>query len=218
MSAVRILVADDHEVVRSGLRLLLERQPEWQVCGEAVTGREAVEKAKQLKPDVIVLDVSMPVLNGLEAVRQIRKALPQAEVLILTMHESEALVRELLDAGAHGYLSKSEAGRQLVAAVDALSQHKPFFVGKVAKVVLDGYLKSGARRDRGDSSRSSLTPREREIVQLLAEGKSNKEVAVALDLAVKTAETHRANIMRKLEIHSLAELIHYAIRNKIVEP
>lgn len=218
MSAVRILIADDHEVVRSGLRLLLERQPGWQVCAEAVTGREAVEKAKQLKPDVIVLDVSMPVLNGLEAVRQIRKALPQAQVLVLTMHESEQLVRELLDAGAQGYLSKSEAGRQVVAAVEMLSQHKPFFVGKVARVVLDGYLKSGARRNREVLPSDFLTPREREIVQLLSEGKSNKEVAVALDLAVKTAETHRANIMRKLDFHSLAELIRYAIRNKIVEP
>ncbi len=218
MSAVRILVADDHEVVRSGLRLLLERQPGWQVCSEAVTGREAVEKAKQLKPDVIVLDISMPVLNGLEATRQICKALPQAEVLVLTMHESEQLVRELLDAGAHGYLSKSEAGRQVVAAVEALSQHKLFFTGKVAKVMLDGYLEGGARRDRSDSPKDSLTPREREIVQLLAEGKSNKEVAVTLNVAVKTAETHRTNIMRKLELHSLAELVHYAIRNKIVEP
>lgn len=218
MSAVRILVADDHEVVRSGLRLLLERQPGWQVCAEAVNGREAVEKANQLKPDVIVLDISMPVLNGLEATRQICKALPLAEVLVLTMHESEQLVRELLDAGAHGYLSKSEAGRQVVAAVEALSQHKLFFIGKVAKVMLNGYLEGGARRDRDEPPHDSLTPREREIVQLLAEGKSNKEVAVTLNVAVKTAETHRTNIMRKLELHSLADLIHYAIRNKIVEP
>ncbi len=214
---LRILVADDHEVVRRGLRAVLEAHPGWEVCGEAVTGREALEKARQLKPDVVVMDIGMRELNGLEATRQVLKALPTTEVLILTMHESEQVVREVLDAGARGYVLKTDAGRDLVAAVDALSQHRPFFTSRVAEMVLEGYLKEGSRAEEGKTSPSRLTPREREVVQLLAEGNSNKEVASRLGISVKTVEAHRANIMRKLGLDSLSDLVRYAIRNKIIE-
>ena len=219
MKGVRVLVADDHEVVRRGLASLLREQPGWEVCGEAVTGREAVEKVKKLKPNVAVLDISMPELNGLDATRQILKSVPKTEVLILTMHDSEYLIREVLNAGAHGYVLKSDAGRDLVAAVDALHHHKPFFTSKVSRMVLEGYLKHDRARAAGPAGdRSSLTPREREILQLLAEGKSNKEVASTLEVSVKTVETHRTNIMHKLDMHSLSDLVRYAIRNKIIQP
>jgi DNA-binding NarL/FixJ family response regulator len=219
VSAVRILVADDHEIVRQGLRALLEAQPGWQVVAEAIDGREALDKAKRLRPDVVVLDVSMPNLNGLEATRQIRKALPETEVLILTMHDSEQLVREVLEAGARGYVLKSDAGRELVTAVESVRNSKPYFTSRVSEIVLDGYLHAGERSDAFNAPRTvRLSPREREIVQLLAEGKSNKEVAVALHISVKTAETHRTNLMRKLDLHSISELVRYAIRNKMVEP
>lgn len=217
MKTVRILVADDHEVVRRGVRALLEGEPGWEVCDEAVTGREVVEKAKRLTPDIVILDIGMPELNGLDAARQIRKLVPSSEVLILTMHESEQTVREVLAAGARGYVLKSDAGRDLVAAVNALRRHKPFFASSVAGVVLDGYLKN-ADGTAAAKAAGLLTAREREIVQLLAEGKSNKEVAVTLGISVKTAETHRTNIMRKLDLHSLSELVRYAIRNRIIEP
>ncbi len=216
----RILLADDHEVVRQGLKAILASQEGWQVCGEAVNGREAVEKTKQLRPDVVILDIGMPELNGLEATRQIMGACPQTEVLILTIHESEELVREVFAAGARGYLLKSDAGRDLAAAVQALHQHRPFFTPRVAEVVLQGYLKSAVRTQSQPihTGGESLTSREREIVQLLAEGRANKEVATILNISVKTAETHRTNIMRKLNLHSISDLIRYAIRNKIVNP
>lgn len=217
MSKVRILIADDHEVVRRGVRGMIEPYPGWEICGEATTGREAVEKTKALKPDVVVLDIAMPELNGLEATRQILKAAPQTEVLILTMHESEHLVHEVLGAGAHGYVLKSDAGRDLVAAIQALSQHKAFFTSSVAKIVLEGYRKKGSQGEPSGDPHSLLSPREREIVQFLAEGNTNKEVATKLNISVKTVETHRANIMLKLNLHSIGELIRYAIRNEIVQ-
>lgn len=215
MGVFRILVADDHEVVRKGLISLLQSQPDWQVCGEAADGREAVEKAQQLKPDVVILDIGMPSLNGLEATRQILKTNPQARVLILTLHDSDQVVREVLNAGARGFLLKSDAARDLVAAVEALRRDKTYFTSKVATMVLEGYLK-GTPGTVATPTRSRLTPREREIVQLLAEGKSTKEVAVALGLSVKTAETHRSNIMRKLQLHSVSDLVLYAVKNNIV--
>ena len=205
MPTVRLLVADDHEIVRKGFRAFLEAQPDCSVVGECGDGRRAVEMAKELHPDIIVLDISMPSLNGLEAARQILKARPQTRILILTMHESDSLIREVLDAGARGYILKTDAGRDLVAA------------SRVAQMILDGYLKGDTRHDDGDGAGDRLTPRQREIVQLLAEGKSSKEVAVALGLSVKTAETHRANIMRKLDCHSVSEVVRYAIRNNIIE-
>ena len=217
MESLRILIADDHEVVRRGLHSLLEGQAGWQVVGEAITGREAVDRVAQLKPDVVVMDISMPEMNGLEATRQILKSLPKTEILILTMHESEQVVREVLEAGARGYVLKSDAGRSLVAAVDSLRQHRPFFTSRVSEMVLDGYLR-GRGEALHESPRSRLTPRERQIVQLLAEGKSNKEISGALGISVKTAEAHRSNIMRKLDLHSISDLVRYAIRNKIVNP
>jgi DNA-binding NarL/FixJ family response regulator len=218
LMAFRILVADDHEVVRRGLCALLQAQPDWEVCGEAGDGREALDKTQKLKPDVVILDIGMPSLNGLEATRQILKAMPNTRVLILTLHDSDQVVREVLNAGARGFLLKSDAARDLVAAVEALRRDKTYFTSKVAAMVLEGYLKNGTpgQPAAAAQTRNRLTPREREIVQLLAEGKSTKEVAVALGLSVKTAETHRSNIMRKLELHSVSDLVLYAVRNNIV--
>jgi len=215
MKSVRILVADDHEVVRRGVCSLLEAQPGWTVVGEAITGRDAVKKAEKLRPDVVILDISMPELNGLEATRLIMKTAPQIEVLILTIHDSEQVARQVLAAGARGYVLKSDAARNLVIAVDTLCQHKPFFTTAVSEMVFRDFLKSNRPEDQSAGDR--LTPREREIVQLLAEGKSNKEVASILGISVKTAETHRRNVLSKLNLHSISDLIHYAIRNKIIE-
>jgi DNA-binding NarL/FixJ family response regulator len=215
---LRLLLADDHEIVRKGLRALLEAEPGWQVAAEAVDGRDAVEKAQQIKPDIAILDISMPSLNGLDATRQIVKGISQTKVLVLTMHDSDPLIQRVLEAGARGYLLKSDAARDLVAAVDALRRNKTFFTPKVAQLVLEGYLDKnprGSSSPEGGSFR--LTDRQREIVQLLAEGKSSKEVASALGLSVKTAETHRANIMRRLDCHSVTALVRYAIRNHIIE-
>jgi DNA-binding NarL/FixJ family response regulator len=183
-----------------------------------MTGREAAQKAKKLRPEVVVMDIAMPELNGLEATRQILKVAPRTGVLILTMHESEQLVREVLEAGAQGYVLKSDAGRDLETAIEALSRHKVFFTSSVAKIVLEGYRKKGSQDGRAGDSPSLLSPREREIIQLLAEGNSNNEVAEALYISSKTVETHRAHIMEKLNLHSITDLVHYAIRNKIVEP
>ena len=214
---MRILVADDHDIIRRGLKELLTARPGWEVCAEAKTGREAVTLAEQLKPDVVVMDISMPDLNGLEAARKIRKSLPKCEILILTLHFSDQLVREIVEAGVRAYIMKSDADRDLVAAVEALSNHRPFFTARAADMLLDGFVRPHATVDPDAVIRNRLTAREREIVQLLAEGKSSKEVAVSLGISVKTAETHRANIMRKLELHSVSELVRYAVRNQIIE-
>jgi DNA-binding NarL/FixJ family response regulator len=218
MAPFRILLADDHEVVRAGLRALLEEQSGWEVVAEAVDGRDAVEKATKLKPDVVVIDIAMPSLNGLEAVRQIVKTVPNTKVLVLTMYDSDPLIQQVLQAGARGYLLKSDAGRDLVSAIDALRRNKTFFTPKVSQMVLEGYLDKGPKEKEAEDEPESLrlTSRQREIVQLLAEGKSSKEVAAVLGLSVKTAETHRANIMRKLDCHSVTELVRYAIRNHII--
>jgi DNA-binding NarL/FixJ family response regulator len=216
MKALRILIADDHAVVRAGLRTLLESREGWQVCGEASDGREAVEKANNLKPDVAVLDIGMPLLNGVDATRRIRTASPATEILILTMHESDDLVQQVIRAGARGYILKDDADRVLIAAVDAARQHKSYFSTRLAPPVNADM--AALPTDTPRQTRARLTPREREILQLLAEGKSNKEVAGLLGISVNTAEAHRANIMLKLGVHSLAELVHYAIRNQIIEP
>jgi DNA-binding NarL/FixJ family response regulator len=209
--SLRILIADDHGIVRKGLRAVLQSRRGWEICAEVSNGRDAVQSAKTLKPDVAILDISMPQLNGVEALRQIRKLSPRTEALMLSMHRSERLVREAFDAGARGYLAKDEADHMLVAAVEAVSHHQPYFTSKIAEAIA---------RERGThgskSRRSALTPRQREIIQLLAEGKSNKEVAAILAISVKTAETHRANIMLRLNLHSFADLMHYAIRNEII--
>jgi DNA-binding NarL/FixJ family response regulator len=217
-TTLRILVADDHDIIRRGLKELLASRPGWEVCAEAKTGREAVTLAEQLKPDVVVMDISMPDLNGLEAARKIRKSLPKTEILILTLHFSDQLVREIVEAGVRAYIMKSDADRDLVAAVEALANHRPFFTARAADMLLDGFVRPHAAAPDPDAViRNRLTSREREIVQLLAEGKSSKEVAVSLGISVKTAETHRANIMRKLELHSVSELVRYAVRNQIIE-
>ena len=211
MESLKLLVADDHEVVRNGVRSLLEAQPGWHVTAEASNGREAVEKAKRLKPDVVVLDIGMPSLNGLEAARQMIKNDPHIKIVILTMHESESLIREVLKVGARGYVSKADAIQDLVTAINAVRSGVTFFTAKVSEIVLEGYL------DKSGATNSRLTPRQREIIQLLAEGQSSKEIAVALGLSVKTADTHRANIMRRLNCHSASEIVRYAVRNHIIE-
>ena len=219
MANLRLLIADDHDVVRMGVRMLLEEQPGWEVVGEASDGRAAVEKAKFVQPDVTILDLCMPELNGLEAAREILKSV-STRVLILTMCDSDQLIRQTLEAGARGYLLKTDAGRDLVSAVDALSRDKTFFTPKVSQMVLEGYLgrPPKANGDGGNGTNGlRLTPRQDQILQLLAEGNSSREVAVALNMSVKTAETHRANIMRRLDCHSVTELVRYAIRNHIIE-
>lgn len=217
MAALRLLLADDHEIVRKGLRSILEVQRDCEIVGEAADGRQAVAFTKELSPDIVILDISMPLLNGLEVTRQILKIRPRTKVLILTMHESDPLIHDVLDAGARGYVLKTDAGRDLLTAVESLGRNKTFFTSRVAQMVLDGFLKVESHANEPDRGVIRLTPRQREIVQLLAEGKTSKEVAVILDLSVKTAETHRANIMRKLDCHCVSEVVRYAIRNKIIE-
>lgn len=202
-------------MARQGIRALIETHPGWEVCAEAKDGREAVEGASKLKPDVLLLDIGMPNLNGLDATRQILAIMPDARILILTIHDSEQVVREVLAAGARGFLLKSDAGRDLMAAVEALQNRRTFFTQKVAQMMLDGYLRPPEETDA--SGQTVLTPREREVIQLVAEGKTTKEIATALSLSVKTAETHRTNLMRKLNLHSVADLTLYAVRNGIVQ-
>ena len=211
-AVTRILIADDHEVVRSGLRKILETRPAWEVVAEATDGKEAVAKAIETVPDIAIIDYSLPILNGLEVTRLIRQRLPRTEVLIFTMHEDDALVTGLLQAGARGYLLKSDASRYLIAAIDALASHKPFFTSSVSEALLQSFTGRTGRRV------SALTPRERQIVQLIAEGYSNKAIAQLLNISLKTVETHRAAVMRKLNLASSAGLVRYAIRNKLVEP
>lgn len=217
MKTLRILLADDHSLLRRGLRSILEAQPGWQICAEAHTGREAVAQAAQLRPDVVILDVCMPELNGIEATRQVRKVSPRSEVLILSVHESTHLVREVIEAGARGYLLKSDSDRELVAAVDSLARHKPFFTGRATEMLLTGCTPEDGVGSQDREVTQRLTAREREIVQLLAEGKTSKEVASVLNISTKTAETHRAHIMRKLEFHSVGEIVRYAVRNQIID-
>jgi DNA-binding NarL/FixJ family response regulator len=217
---LRILIADDHEVARRGIRALLESHAGWEVCAEARDGRDAVELAITTKPNVALLDIGMPNLNGLEAARQISAALPETGVLILTMHDTDNMVRDVLRAGARGFLLKSDAGRDLVAAVEAVQLQRTFFTPRVSQMVLDGFLDRDGKYSRkapADFSGELLTSREREVIQLLAEGRTSKEVAVTLNLSVKTAETHRTNLMRKLGLHSVADLTRYAVRNGIVQ-
>lgn len=216
MAKTRILLADDHEIVRQGLRSLLENDG-FEICGEFSNGREAVDGVKQLKPDVAILDISMPELNGVEATQQIARQFPDSPVIVMTMHDSEELARRVLEAGARGYVLKSDAARDLTQAVKSVLKGQPFFSGKISEMLLRGYL-DGGRSAQPESSLPSLTPREREVVQLLAEGKSSKEVASVLGTSPATVETQRAKIMQKLDLHSVTDLVRYAIRNHIIEP
>lgn len=215
MSSVRILVADDHDLLRRGLRNALEAEPGWEVCGEAHNGIEAVTKAEELKPDVAILDIAMPEMNGLEAAKRIKKASAKTEILALSMHYSDQLIRDVLDAGVRGYVIKTDSDRDLIGAVRALANHKPFFTPHATELML-GTVRSTAPFGEPDSVKERLTTRERQIVQLLSEGKTSREVATALGISAKTAETHRANVMRKLKVHTVTDLVRYALRNKIV--
>jgi DNA-binding NarL/FixJ family response regulator len=217
MRPIQILLADDHEVVRKGLRALLESQPGWKVVAEATDGREAVEKARDMHPDVAIVDIGMPSLNGLEATRQIVKKAPRTRVLVLTMHDTNPLIQQVVKAGARGYVLKSDVASDLVSAVEALCRDQTFFTSKVSQIILDRYVGKAEGAEGSPDPDSPLTPREREVVQLLAEGKSSKEVAAVLGISVKTAETHRINLMRKLDCHSVAEVVRYAVRNLIAE-
>jgi len=217
MTTLRILVADDHEIVRRGLCAIVASHAGWEVCGEAVDGREAVEKTKQLSPDVVILDIGMPSVNGLNATRQILRHNPEQRVLILTVTDAEQVIEEVLKAGARGFVLKTDAAHDLVTAVDALHQDRTFFNFRVGQMVLNGFLYGNGQAPNNKTILPRLTAREREVVQLLAEGKTTKEVAVRFDLSVKTAETHRSNIMRKLGLHCLSELVLYAVRNRIVQ-
>jgi DNA-binding NarL/FixJ family response regulator len=218
MKKPRILLVDDHHVVRRGVAGVIgDARPEWEVCGEASTGREAVAAAARLRPDIVVMDISMPDMNGLEATREILKNNPGTEILILSVHESEQMVHDVLSAGARGYMLKQDAGNDLIAALEALRRHKLFFTPRVSEMVLSGYLGHGTTEIIAGAPFSRLTPRELQIVQLLAESKSNKEVACILNISAKTVEAHRAHIMEKLGFHSVTELVRYAIRNHIVE-
>src|ERR1700680_3659217 len=200
---VRILVADDHDIIRRGLKQLLASRAGWEVYGEAKTGREAVALAEQLKPEIVVMDISMPDLNGLEAARRIHKLFPKIGILILTLHFSDQLVRDIVEAGARAYIMKSDADRDLVSAVEALANHRTFFTPRAAEMLLHGFTRQNSATEPQALTRNRLTSREREIVQLLAEGKSSKEVAGELGISGKTGEKHRANIMRKLEVTSV---------------
>lgn len=211
-----ILIADDHEVVRRGLRDMLDRVPGWKVCGEATNGKEAVALAEMLKPKVAVLDMQMPELNGIEATRKIKKVSRDTEVLIFTGSEDEALIREVFAANARSYILKTDISDHLKAAILALSRHKSYFTSRISEVVFAKFME-GKEKGAAKPPAERITPREKEIVKLLAEGMSNKDVANALGISVKTAETHRAAIMRKLELTAFADLVRYAIREKITE-
>ena len=211
---VRILLADDHAVVRRGLRALLEVRQEFEVCAEASNGREAVELALHHKPDVAVLDIALPIVSGIEATRQIRRDSPATEVMIFTLVDRESEIRDVLHAGARGYVLKSEADEQIVRAVEALSRHHAFFSDHVSETLLGNFIEQSGS---GGSS-AALTAREREVVQLIAEGNSNKKIAHLLSISVKTVETHRSASMRKLDIHSTAELVRYAVRIRLISP
>jgi DNA-binding NarL/FixJ family response regulator len=209
---IRVLIADDHEVVRSGLRSFLEAQPNWRVVAEASEGPEAIVKAVETRPDVAVVDYSLPLVNGIEVTRQIRARLPKTEVLIFTMHDNETIIQQLLKAGARGYVVKTDAKQHLLAAIETLASHNPYFTSSISEALLRAHLAKS--RPIG----APLTNRERGVVQLIAEGHMNKEIAIVLNISIKTVETHRASIMRKLNLCSSAAVVRYAIRNKIVEP
>ena len=214
---VRILLADDHDVVRRGLKALLQERPDWEICGEALSGREAVDLARETRPEVAIVDLMMPDLNGLETTRQIRKVSERTQVLIFTMHQNESLIHDVLEAGARGYLLKSDIERNIITAVETLLRRQPYFSAQVSEVMLEGFLRSGPRAGDGTPV-PRLTPREREIIQLLAEGHRNKKIADMLRISIKTVATHRTTLMRKIGARSIVELVRYAVRNQLTAP
>jgi DNA-binding NarL/FixJ family response regulator len=207
----RILIADDHDVVRSGVRAILATRSDWEVVGEATDGREAITEAVKTRPDIAILDYGLPLVNGVEVTRQIKTRLPAVEILIFTMHDTDCLVREALEAGVRGFLLKSDAKQLLLTAVESLANHKPFFTGKVSEALLENYL------SKASANQSILSAREKSVIQMIVEGRTNKQIADVLSLGTKTVETHRASAMRKLNLDTTAALIRYAIRNKLVE-
>jgi DNA-binding NarL/FixJ family response regulator len=217
MANLRLLLADDHQVVRAGLRCLLEGQPGWEVVAEASDGREAVAKAIETRPDVALLDIGMPDLNGLEAAHQIAQSVPRTKIVMLTVHDSEAMIHKVLAAGARGYLFKTDVARDLVAAITAVHADDTFFTAKVSEIILASFKNNAVGTETCASPYGRLTPRQCEVVRLLTEGLSTKEVAALLKISIKTAETHRANLMRRLNCHSVSEVVRYALRNQIVE-
>lgn len=216
MSPIRILVVDDHAVVRNGVRFVLEKQPGWEICGEAQTGREGVAAAKELKPDVVIQDITLPELSGMEVLRQVKKALPDTEVIMFTAHEMEDLVHQVFDAGGRSYLLKTDDPSHLIEAVRAAAEHKAYFTPRVSQIILRR-LQSGSMGERPTPG-NSLTGREREAVKFIAEGRTNKELADVLGVSLRTAESHRAAVMQKLGLKTIGELIRYALRNGIIEP
>ena len=214
---LRILVADDHDIVRAGVSAVIQEQPGWEICGAAKTGREAVQLAASVRPDVVVMDMSMPELNGLDAAIQIKRQLPGAEILMFTAHETDDLIRQAFAAGMKSFISKTEAHHFLVEAIASLARHEPFITARVSEILFSNLAHTDGRREEVEPGQR-LSARERQIVQLIAEGKSNKELADALGISVRTAEAHRASILRKLKLDSVAGLVRYAIRNKLIEP
>jgi DNA-binding NarL/FixJ family response regulator len=214
MGGFRILVADDHPIFRFGLSSLLESHESWEVCGEAADGRDAIEKCRQLKPDLLILDICLPQLNGLDVARQILKHNPAQSILVLTAVDSEQVIRDCLEAGVRGWVFKSDGTSDLTTAVEALQRRKSVFSSRVSDLIMDGYKRH--RVDPDVAKVPKLSPREREVVQLVSEGKASKEVAAILNMTLATAETHRSNILRKLKLHSIAELVLYAVRNQII--
>ncbi|MEZ4729262.1 MAG: response regulator transcription factor [Caldilineaceae bacterium] len=212
---IRVLLAEDHTIVRKGIRMILDAEPGVVVVGEAENGREAVEKAEQLQPDIVVMDHTMPILNGLEATRQLRTRLPDTKVLILTMHTNEAYIFEFLQAGAAGYLVKQSAPTDLIAAIMAIQQGQSYLSPAISKTVIEEYVRQGEVSGKGGNP-ATLTAREREVLQLIAEGHSNREIAEQLHISVKTVGVHRVNLMQKLDLHSPTELTKYAIRKGII--
>ena len=216
MDPIKVLIADDHQVMRRGVRAVVELLSGWEVCGEASTGREAVEMVDRIRPEIVVMDVTMPELNGLEATRQIKKIAPTTEILMFTGLETEELIRQVFEAGARSYILKTDGREQLEAALRSLAAHKPYFTTQVGEILFAKFLHGKPRGEDEESTEGRLTDREREIIQLLAEGASNKEVADSLGISVKTVETHRAAIMKKLKFKSFSDLVRYAIRNHII--
>src|ERR1700719_2105048 len=216
MYPLRILIADDHEVVREGMRALIEHEPGWEVCGTAMTGQEAVDTAKKLKPEVVVLDMTMPELDGLDVLREIKRALPNTEVVIFSAHHSEEVIEQLFDAGAKSYIQKTDCGQHLISAIKSLVEHRPFFTSEISQILFSKLLCCSSEKKQ-NGQKGALTNRERDVVRLLAGGSSNKDIATSLGISIRTAETHRATLMRKLGLNSLAALVLYAVRNNIVD-